>query len=438
MSRLAALKIVSFLWLGSILGAGCAFLTQVLLARELGPAAFGVFAAALSMVTLGAPLASFGVGSFWLKAFGQEGWQAVRWLRGSFAFTAVSTMMVLAALFTWAMFGPHDATTAELLFVLSVYLLGQIAVELLSAKLQLEERYLGLVLWQFLPHLLRLLLVTVLAFMLVNMMTLHTVAYAYALISIGFFAIGAFLLRRMYHGGLLLRGHGAATLCPIADVPHVGIRQVMGQTWPFGLAGVFHLIYFQSDIILLKYIAGDEAAGMYNVAFVIMTAVYILPSVIYQKFLLPKIHRWANHDRARFYQVYRTGNWMMLVLGLLSMLLIWLLAPWGIQLLFGEHYVDAVLPLGILALAAPIYFVATSVGSTLTTQEHMKRKVKYMGIVALVNFSLNIFMINIWGGAGAAAATVMSYFVLLLLYFHASRVYVFTVELSSGNDLKEQ
>lgn len=128
----------------------------------------------------------------------------------------------------------------------------------------------------------------------------------------------------------------------------------------------------------------------------------------------------------------------MLVLGLLSMLLIWLLAPWGIQLLFGEHYVDAVLPLGILALAAPIYFVATSVGSTLTTQEHMKRKVKYMGIVALVNFSLNIFMINIWGGAGAAAATVMSYFVLLLLYFHASRVYVFTVELSSGNDLKEQ
>src|SRR3546814_4412984 len=44
----------------------------------------------------------------------------------------------------------------------------------------------------------------------------------------------------------------------------------------------------------------DEAAGVYNVAFVIMSAVYLIPSVIYQKFLLPKIHIWANHDQETF------------------------------------------------------------------------------------------------------------------------------------------
>lgn len=438
MSRLAAFKIVSFLWLGSIFGAGCAFLTQVLLARELGPAAFGVFAAALSMVTLGAPLASFGVGGFWLKAFGQEGWQAVRWLRASFAFTAASTLLVLAVLFAWAVLGPHDATTSKLLLVLSVYLLGQIAVELVSSKLQLEERYVSLVMWNFLPHLLRLLLVATLAFVVVNVMTLHSVAYAYALISLGVFGLGAFFMWNMHCGQLALKGHGEKDVNSGRPTVNNSIRQVAAQSWPFGLAGVFHLIYFQSDIILLKYIVGDEAAGMYNVAFVIMTAVYLLPSVIYQKFLLPKIHRWAHHDRERFYQVYRMGNLVMLGLGLLAMLIIWLLAPWGIQLLFGDHYVDAVLPLGILGLAAPMYFVATSVGSTLTTQEHMKKKVKYMGIVAMLNFSMNIFMIKIWGVAGAAAATVISYCLLLFLYFRASSRHVFKVEISSVKDLKEQ
>lgn len=428
MSRFASIKIVSYLWLGSIFGAGCAFLTQVLLARELGPANFGVFAAALGMVTLVTPLACFGIGGFWLKAFGQEGWQAMRWLRRSFLFAAITTTLVLAALFAWAVLGPHDATTSGLLVVLSAYLLGQAAVELVSAKLQLEERYLALALWQFLPHLLRLLLVAMLAVAAVKLMTLHSVAYAYALISVGVFVVGAFFMWRMYCGQLTLKGHGELSANTMPSAPLASMRQVAAQSWPFGLAGVFYLIYFQSDIILLKYITGDEAAGIYNVAFVIMAAVYILPSVIYQKFLLPKIHRWANHDRERFYQVYRRGTFMMLALGLLAMLAIWLLASWGIQFLFGKNYMGAISPLNILALAAPIRFVATSVGSVLVTKEHMRRKVWFMAITALINIAINLFLIPEYGMNGAAMATVVSDLGLLLLYVYSAKYHVFRKE----------
>lgn len=35
MSKVKAVKAISLLWLGSIMGAGCAFLTQVILARSL-------------------------------------------------------------------------------------------------------------------------------------------------------------------------------------------------------------------------------------------------------------------------------------------------------------------------------------------------------------------------------------------------------------------
>ncbi|WP_372865630.1 flippase, partial [Spongiibacter sp.] len=408
MEKKQAVKAVSLLWVGSIFGAGCAFFTQVLLARALGPAALGIFAAALGVVMLVAPLASFGVGGFWLKAFGQEGWQAVRWIRGSLKYALVTTSLVFAALLAWAALGPHDATTRGLLIVLSTYLMGQVAVELVSAKLQLEERYLALALWQFLPHLLRLLLVTILVLAMVTLVTMQYAAYAYALISVGVSGLGTFFMWRMYCSQLALKGHGEKSANAEQPVATASMGEVVAQSWPFGLAGVFHLIYFQSDIILLKYITGDAAAGIYNVAFVIMAAVYMLPSVIYQKFLLPKIHRWANHDRGRFYDVYRRGNWMMLASGLLAMLAIWLLAPWGVQLLFGEQYMNAVLPLSILALAAPIRFVATSVGSTLVTQNNMHRKVYYMGGTALINLGLNFFMIPTHGVLGAAVATVVS------------------------------
>ncbi len=415
MSKTKALKAISLLWLGSVLGAGCAFLTQVILARKLGPEAFGLFASALAVVVLVSPLASFGVGGFWLKVFGQEGWRAIRWLRGSLKYTLLTTSLVLATLLLWAFLGPHDENTRILLSVLSFYLLGQVVLELASAKLQLEERYSELALWQFLPHFLRLFFVVFLSFLAVNWFSLYAVGYVYASVSISIFIIGAVLIFSMCVGEFSLKGHGEERSFYTAPLPKMNM--VIAQSWPFGMAGLFHLIYFQSDIIILKYIKGDEVAGIYNVIFVVMAAVYILPSVVYQKFLLPKIHRWAQSDRERFYEVYRTGNWIMLGLGLLAMVLLWVLAPYGIPILFGDDYSDAIIPLIVIAIAAPFRFLATSMGSTLVTQDNMRVKVFYMGATALLNIIMNFSLIPSLGLFGAVASTIVSEIFLLLLYF---------------------
>src|SRR3546814_10537255 len=116
---------VSILWLGSLAGAGCAFLVQLLLARQLTAAEFGTFAATLNMVTLVSPLASFGLGALWLRIFGEEGWGGMRWLRGSLRYIIWSTTIVLTGLIIWACYGPHNTTTRELLNLLSIFLLSQ-------------------------------------------------------------------------------------------------------------------------------------------------------------------------------------------------------------------------------------------------------------------------------------------------------------------------
>src|SRR5690554_4522989 len=151
MTRRNAVRAISFLWLGSLAGAGCAFLTQVVLARVLGPNTFGIFASALATVTLLVPLAGFGVAPFWLKVFGEEGWQARRWWPGSFRFVCVSTLVVLISLALWAGFGPHDDAMSLSLWLLLAYVMGQVVVELVSSKLQLEEKYIRLAIWQFSP-----------------------------------------------------------------------------------------------------------------------------------------------------------------------------------------------------------------------------------------------------------------------------------------------
>src|SRR5690606_1126389 len=97
--------------------------------------------------------------------------------------------------------------------------------------------------------------------------------------------------------------------------------------WPFGLAGVFYLAYFQSGIILVSYILGDEAAAQYGVAITIMTAIYMFASLIYQKFLMPKIHRWANQDRVMLEEVSKNGIFLMLLLGAGMTIILCSMAP---------------------------------------------------------------------------------------------------------------
>ncbi|ALC12103.1 hypothetical protein LH20_09095 [Sphingopyxis sp. 113P3] len=416
---------ISMLWLGSLAGSGCAFLTQILLARNLNPAGFGAFAAALNSVTLVAPLASFGLGGFWLRAFGEEGWEAERWLRASLRYAAGTTIAVMAGLMLWAFLGPHDDATRWLLGILSFHLVGFVAVELVSSKLQLEARYRALALWQFFPHMVRLTLVATLALAVARGLRLQDVVIVYAMTAAAVSGLGVRYLWQMRQGRLQLHGHG-----PKPDTagwrPAPTAMQVMAEAWPFGVAGVFYLIYFQIDIVLLKYLQGDQAAGLYNVAFVVMGAVYLLPSVLYQKFLLPKIHRWASHDREQFVRVYKIGSVAMLGIGLGAMAAVWLLAPWAVTFLFGAQYAEAAAVLRILALAIPMRFVSTAVGSTLTTSNHMKTKVKLMGIVAVVNIVGNLLLIPRYDIYGSAAATLASEAVLLCLYVMVSKRSVFS------------
>jgi len=425
------------LWIGSLSGAGLAFLTQVVLARQFTPTEFGTFSAVLATVTLLTPLAGFGIAQYWLKIFGQDGWDAMCWLSGSFRFISISTLLVINAIIIWAFLGPNDEMSRTILLILSVYVLGQLSVELVSAKLQLEERYVQLALWQIMPHFIRLLFIILLAFVLPSIFSLQKVVAGYSAVALIFFAIGSIQLINMKKGSFDLKGHA---LDETENRKHTSIFfprgftgfEVARRSWPFGLAGILYLIYFQSDVILLKYLSGPQAAGIYNVAFVVIAAVYLLPSVIYQKFLLPKLHRWANHDRIRFYQVYRFGNTAMLSLGVGAMLVLLLIMPWGIPFLFGDDYERSVDVIMVLAICVPVRFFSSSAGAFLSTQDHMKNKVYIMAFAAALNLILNVIVIPMFGYVGAAITTLVTEVVLMVMLHYYARKFIFLMEIEQN------
>ena len=414
-----------FLSIGAYAGAGLAFLTQVILARTLSLEDFGAFSAALSLVTLVTPLAGFGVGMFWLRAFGEEGAQALRWVKPSIKFTLVSTVLILTVVYLWAFFAPHSDLTRNLLLIFSLFIVGQVAIELASSIYQLEERYINLAVWQFLPHAMRFsfLMFVLWAFSAQNLSVINA-AFIYFIVAVIMFLVGSKLVLKAYKRDLSLVGHASTLHKPEFNFQPKVIN-VLRESWPFGLVGVFYFIYFQSSIILVSYILGNEAAAKYSVVIVIMTGIYMFPSLIYQKLLLPKIHRWANQDRKKLKQVYLKGNFLMLLLGIVTAGTVLVVAPYVIPIVFGDKYVGVMFILSILAFAIPIRFVTASVGSVLTTGAHMIRKVKYMGTAALANVLLSILLIEPIGITGVAYAALVSDGLLLLLYYYSVNKFVF-------------
>lgn len=409
-----------FLSVGTYAGAALAFLTQVALARGLSPGAFGAFQTALSFVMMVTPLAGFGIGMFWLRAFGEEGWQAFRWIRPSLKFTLLSTALVFFFICLWGYLAPHDELGRSLILILSFLVLGQVSIDLSSSVFQLEESYLKLAILQFLPSAMRFFLLILLWFFSGQYFTASSVAVAFAIVALITLAIGVKLILKAYHGRLALVGHKKNTHNSEFEVQPNGWN-VFNEAWPFGLAGILYFIYFQSSIILVSYIISNEAAAQYSVAITIMTAIYLFPNLIYQKVMLPKIHRWANQDKIKLKQIYQKGNLFMLLLGVVTAAAVHELAPYIVPLVFGELYRPVPLVLEILAIAIPFRFMATSVGAVLITRNNMKKKVIYMVGTAVVSVLLSIIVIPFGGIEGAAYIAVFAEAFQLLIYFYAVR-----------------
>lgn len=439
-----ALKAIFFLWSSTLLGAALAFLTQVVLGRSLGTEQFGLFSSALALVLLLVPLAGLGVSQLWLKLFGEEGWSAIRWLPASFRLLMFSIALTVTLLLVWALWLPHDHVMRWLYLLLLLHLPAQVVIELLASRYQLEENYRALALWQFWPHASRLLLLVVLLLSPLwtvwpdaseaptthdPLLNLYQVASVYALVALLFLCWGVRRLYAMSKGNFQLKGHPLQTdymtSASQSVTPLPSYRQVLALTWPYGLGSLLYLLYFQSGVVVVHQLLGAEPAGLYNAAFVIMASVYLLPSVIYQKYLLPKIHRWAAQTPQALRQYYHRGNRLMLVLGLGAGVSIALSAFWVLPLLFGIAYRDAVDILMILAIAAPFRFTATSVGAMLVTGDNMRRKVLCMALVALVYLLLSLTLLPMIGLIGAAIAAVISDGLLLALYLWAVNRYVF-------------
>ncbi|MFG1800002.1 lipopolysaccharide biosynthesis protein [Micromonospora carbonacea] len=427
-----------------------AFGSQVLLARTLTREDFGSFTAVLAVVSLTAPLAVFGVSELWLQVFGQEGARAYRWVGPSLRLAGAACAALLLGVLAWSAAELPDATAA-VRALLATVVAAQAALALAGSVRQLRGDYRGLSALQLAPHLGRV-LVTVAVW--AAGLSVVAAAAGYAVVAVATVAACLLASREFRRGAMPLEGHpapAARAAVPAAVVPagpavpagglDAGPRpgELLGAATPYVLGNVCYLLGIHFGTVLAAELLGGAEAALLAVPMAVLTAVYLVPRVVYQQYLLGKLHRWAGSDAEAVLLAYRWGSAGMVALGAVVAAAVAVGGLVALPVVFGPAYRDAAPVLAVLALAVPFRFGGAAVAALLTSGGLLRRKVVYQAVGAVVLLAALAVAVPVWGVRGAAGATVLAEAVLCcLLWVAARRGVVGDAPLPTWRDLRRR
>jgi len=190
-------------------------------------------------------------------------------------------------------------------------------------------------------------------------------------------------------------------------------KRLLKEGYPLMLSGFVILIYMRIDVIMIGQIANDAEAGVYAAAFRVSEIWFFIPYAIINS-VVPSLVRSFQQDKSLYYRQYQR----------LFDLLIWFSIIMGLGLALGSNFIIGLLYKPEFAAAGPILmvhvwcglFVAINAASGFhfTYEKQTTITLFKTGIGAATNIGLNLWLIPMVGGIGAAWATIISYAIVAL------------------------
>jgi PST family polysaccharide transporter len=184
--------------------------------------------------------------------------------------------------------------------------------------------------------------------------------------------------------------------------------ELFRKSWPLILSSAAAILYLKIDQFMLGEMLGMESVGTYAVAARISEVWYFIPTAIAAT-IFPRLVQLKASDPAQYERRIKDSLRYSLWLALAIAVPISLAAPFIIVGLYGEPFREAGLILAIHVWACPAVFMGKVVEKWFVTEDLLKFLIGRQVLSAAVNVGLNLLLIPLYGGAGAAVATLIAY-----------------------------
>ncbi len=184
-------------------------------------------------------------------------------------------------------------------------------------------------------------------------------------------------------------------------------KPTLAQALQFGLIGVFTTIYVWIDSVMLSFMVGNEAVGIYNAAYRIVLVLLFIPIVI-NAAVFPVMSRLYGSSSDSLQRITEKYFKFMLLISMPMGILITFFAGNIILLLFGNQYYPSVIALQILIWATVLTFINSSYVQLFQSSDKQMTVTKIAFIGMIINISLNLLLIPKYSYIAASFNTLVT------------------------------
>jgi O-antigen/teichoic acid export membrane protein len=372
------------------------FFLFIVAARVLGSARFGTYQFAATTAALLGSVTELGIGTWTTRALARDAASAGRVIA-----TGVRVRLAGALVYSAALLGLcflEEARRDRIAFVLiGLATLGGSLVDYVGAILRGYQEF-AREAWTSLA---RAVLTTTAALGALALSgAVVDLATGLLIGSVASVAVAVREVRARDRGG----GDFAGALIPWSDMGLV----------PLWLAGLFSVLYFRCDVVLLHALTNDTEVGHYGAAYRVFEATTLAPAAI-MAVAFPRLsQQHTEHAAAGAAALERKLAALVGGLGVGTGVLLYSSSDWVVKRAFGYDFTPAAESLRILAFAAPPLFLNFALSAFLFARMRERRYVVLSGALVVFNVLANLAAIPRWGAHGAAGVTVLSELALVV------------------------
>lgn len=192
---------------------------------------------------------------------------------------------------------------------------------------------------------------------------------------------------------------------------------------PLLFVGASSYIFGQIDKVMLQPMISSEAVGLYTSATAITQLVANFAPGIIVGALVPALINAHKTSIEMYYHRLRSLTLLTGSISLVTVLLIFIFAPLIIQVIYGEQFIAAIPILRIFVWSSFLSILMMIASQHLIIINKTKVFLVISIVTAAINIILNYLLIPIFGMAGAATATIISFisYLILVLFSRITR-----------------
>lgn len=385
------LKNTAWLFSGQLFGRLLRVAIVVYAARILGPASWGAFSYAMSLVAFLTIFTDVGVSAIVTKESARNPELSSQYFSTAFfiklilLFIGVIGLLFLGPLIT--NIREAKALMPIIAWVLIFDSLRNFGFSLSRAKEKMQ--------WEGVNEILTNFFITALGFIfLLKSPSSQSLTASYALATaIGFLFI-AWKLRSYFLN--LITHFNKALIKPILDM-----------AWPFALASSLGAIMINTDTLMIGWFRSAAEVGFYSAAQRPIQMLYVLPTLVAAS-LFPTFVKLAHQDKNKYREILENYLRIMILAAAPIAFFGIIFGHQIISLLFGPAYESATATFQILLLTILIIFPSAIINNSIFAHDKQKNFIAFSAFGALGNALFNLLLIPILGIAGCAISTVIT------------------------------